>query len=1330
MRLINTLSEIENFVESFANLDSLEVLIDTIKTQLEFVAQHDTTGLYLYDEKENKLKLFYAKGFSEEEKLNAELTAMDRHPGHVFRTGEILWVNDQDVEHNPFSIDSIKNSHTRSRLYVPVKSNNKIIGAFGIQSERPHAFTEKHLAVLKVFASLAGNAYLAINKNNLIKKQNEENRKLSYLATHTPNNVIYADKDGKITWVNEHFEHFTGYNLHEILGKTPGSFLTGPETEPEKTSQLRNAIQTKTPIELTLANYKKNGELYHIAIQVNPVFDENGEFLYFISIQQDVTQLVNKRRIILESQNQLQVNMQTIKESQARYSNLLQMTNDLITSLDGQGTILYANKSWLNKLNYTLKEVLGTNIFSYVHPDSQEHCMAFFSELNNTELNTLNVSYSLISKDGNKIDIEGNVVCKFENNKLIELNSFLRDVTEINHVKQLEEFKQQEIILHNKILTEINSINFLSYVNFNSVLQDITNRTSVCLDSKRISVWSYTGHSIICEDFFDSAANEHSSGNEIFEKDFPKYFNAIKTQLIIDASDAHQNEFTKELSASYLTPLNINSMLDIPIKINNILWGVLCIEHVGEKIKWSNEDVSFSKAIADIIANTNASFTSKETANKLEQVMGSLNETVWGVSLPEYKLEYISKSAVWLYERPLEDWYANTNLWSDVIHPDDKERVLKESEGLFTVGYTNLEYRIITASNKVKWIFSNTKVLKNEAGIPYLMTGISGDITARKLVEQELFGKNFELKQSKDKLESVMGSLTESVWGMSLPDYKLVYISQSTAALYEMPLENWYANANLWSEHIHPDDKDRILRESEAVFTEGQNSLEYRIITASNKVKWIYSNTKVLKNEEGVPYLMTGISGDITAKKLAEIELLNYKTAIDSSAIVSITDTKGFITYANDKFCEVSKYSQQELIGANHNIINSKFHSKEFFNDMWQTISSGNIWKGEIKNKAKDGSEYYVESTIIPFMSEGKPFQYIAIRYETTQLKLKEDAILNQKLFYENILNNIPVDIAVFDTNHKYIFVNKKAIKDDETRNWLIGKDDFDYAERKNLPDTFAKSRREVFNQLIATKEDYTWLEELKNNNETEFKERRFHAVKDENIVIGYGLNVTDLKKHELLLAESVHEKETLLGEIHHRVKNNLAIIDGMVELKKSTEPDLHLKETLSEIQSRVKTVALVHQKLYQSALFSNVNIGDYVLELIDYHRRILNKTASDQFKSNLGIKNIYTDISKAVTFGLIFNELLSNSFKYGVINNFLEISISMEIKEDKVYFIYTDSGKGLYADEKINNKGFGLNLINTLSKQLKAQINYPKENYFKIELDFSVKNIQVQIAE
>ncbi len=1160
--LISTLSSIEKLVISFTNLDSYEMLINTIKVQIDLVAEHDTTGLYLFDEKVNKLKLFYAKGFSLEEKILAESTALERHPGHVYRTGEILWVDDQDAEHNPFSIDSIKKSHTRSRIYVPVKSNDLIIGAFGIQSEKPYAFTEKHLAVLKVFASLAGDAYSTIKKNDILKQQNEENKKLSYLARNTPNNVIYADKEGKITWVNTFFENFTGYHLNEIIGKTPGSFLTGPETEPEKTNELRIAVQNQTSCELTITNYKKNGQLYKIAVQMNPVFNENGEFVYFISIQQDVTELENKNKKIADNQIQLQANLKKLTESQKRYSNLLQITNDLITSYDGNGNIIFANTSWLNNMNYTLREVLGTNIFGYIHPDSQQHCMAFFGEISNVQHNRLDVAYSLINKAGEKIDIEGNVICSYENNKLVEINSFLKDVTEINRAKKEEQKKTFEL---------------------------------------------------------------------------------------------NQNK------------------------------------------------------------------------EKLESVMGSLNETVWGVSLPDYKLEYISESAVSLYETPLDVWHTNTNFWSDVIFADDKERVLKETEALFTDGHTNLEYRIVTPDNKIKWIYSNTRVLKNENGVPYLMTGISGDITSRKLAEHELFNKNIELKKNKDKLESVMGTLTESVWGISLPDYKLVYMSESTVALYEIPIENFHANVNLWAEVIHPDDKERISKESEAVFALGTNSMEYRIITPSNKVKWVYSNTKILKNEQGVPYLLAGITGDITAKKLAEQQLLHYKTAIDESAIVSITDVNGIITYANDKFCDISKYSRQELIGASHKLINSHYHSKEFFNDMWQTIASGHIWKGEFKNRAKDGSEYYVESTIVPFMENGKPFQYIAIRYESTNLKLKEEAISKQKLFYENILNNTPVDIVVFDKNYKYVFVNKEAIKDDETRKWIIGKDDFDYAEYKNLPKSFGIRRREIYTKINEINNLSIWLDEHEKNGNIVYKERRLYGFKDQDIVIGIGLDVTDLKKHEFLLAESLVEKETLLGEVHHRVKNNLAIIDGMVELKKIRETNPQLRDVLSDIQSRIKTVALVHQKLYQSAMFSSIKMGDYILELIGYHKKILSKTALDKFISNVTVVDIYTDISKAVTFGLIFNELLSNSFKYGITNDYLEIAITMKVIDDKVFFTYKDSGKGLFS-ETPNNSGFGLSLINTLSKQLKGIINYPKANHFLVEIEFPIKNIKQNI--
>ncbi|MGM9928445.1 MAG: PAS domain-containing protein [Bacillus sp. (in: firmicutes)] len=147
------------------------------------------------------------------------------------------------------------------------------------------------------------------------------------------------------------------------------------------------------------------------------------------------------------------------------------------------------------------------------------------------------------------------------------------------------------------------------------------------------------------------------------------------------------------------------------------------------------------------------------------------------------------------------------------------------------------------------------------------------------------------------------------------------------------------------------------------------------------------------------------ISSNITERKDVEKELKitskevqDYKYALDQASIVAITDAKGLITKVNENFCKISKYSKEELVGSDHRILNSGFHSKEFFRSLWKTIGSGEVWKGEIQNKAKDGSLYWVETTIIPFLNEKKkPYQYLAIRNDITEKKKQEELLYRQE---------------------------------------------------------------------------------------------------------------------------------------------------------------------------------------------------------------------------------------------------------------------------------------------------------------------------------------------
>jgi len=185
---------------------------------------------------------------------------------------------------------------------------------------------------------------------------------------------------------------------------------------------------------------------------------------------------------------------------------------------------------------------------------------------------------------------------------------------------------------------------------------------------------------------------------------------------------------------------------------------------------------------------------------------------------------------------------------------------------------------------------------------------------------------------------------------------------------------------------------------------------------------WVDTTIVPFLDEEGKPRQYVAIRADITERKRTEEQLRisfkeigDLKAALDEHAIVAITDPQGKITYVNDKFCAISKYSREELLGQDHRVINSGHHPKEFIRDLWTTIGQGQVWHGEIKNKAKDGSFYWVDTTIVPFLNDlGKPRQYVAIRADITESKAAEEKIRQMNVELEQRVAERTAELEAF----------------------------------------------------------------------------------------------------------------------------------------------------------------------------------------------------------------------------------------------------------------------------------------------------------------------------
>ena len=280
---LGILNRLNAFTSQYSSIHSMDELAAKVEEVLDDLIDIEFSGLYLFDFNDQRLKLLVARGFNEQELKEAERTAMDRHPGHVFRTKKILNIPDTENDPEQRSISSARSFIVRSRLFVPVMNGDQSVGAFGIVSSQKNHFTDETVAVLSFICNIAGGMY-----GNILTQS--ELRLASLIAQETDNAVIITDKDGLTQWVNRSFEKITGYNYEEVKGIKPGEILQGVETSSDIVKRIGDAIQKKETIETDLLNYTREGNPYWVRLQIQPVFNAQGELTNFISIQRDISE--------------------------------------------------------------------------------------------------------------------------------------------------------------------------------------------------------------------------------------------------------------------------------------------------------------------------------------------------------------------------------------------------------------------------------------------------------------------------------------------------------------------------------------------------------------------------------------------------------------------------------------------------------------------------------------------------------------------------------------------------------------------------------------------------------------------------------------------------------------------------------------------------------------------------------------------------------------------------------------------------------------------------------------------------------------------------------
>ena len=415
---------------------------------------------------------------------------------------------------------------------------------------------------------------LVIHLGQIIRniKSNERLIFTQDIINNTNSIIIAADNLGNVHYCNESITKILGYLPEEVLGKSFWSLTEDSEFESGDYS----------------SKFKPN------AVYFRKLKCKNGEYKFiqwtdfkhtknlYVATGQDVTSKIN-----LET----------------KYANLIQNAKDIIYESDRYGNIIYANKFSIQTLGYKLEELLGRHFSEFIRDDYKKIVSQFYID-SMSETDEFDIlEFPIIKKNGDEIWVSQKVTIKRDENNIISgYSCIIRDITATKLIELEEQKRVEEISRLNSVSNKLSTLNFLSFPDFDTLIRHICRETAIGLRIDRVALWDFKSDHIDLRNIYVQSEDKHYADLILYKKDYKTYIAKIQSEPILIASNVFNNESLKEFTTDYFPKYNIKSLLDIPIYIGGELNCILCLEATNESRYWTNEDINFSKTVAEIIA--------------------------------------------------------------------------------------------------------------------------------------------------------------------------------------------------------------------------------------------------------------------------------------------------------------------------------------------------------------------------------------------------------------------------------------------------------------------------------------------------------------------------------------------------------------------------------------------------------------------------------------------------------------------------------------------------------------------------------------------------------